>query len=124
MKWIYVENGLLSLFCYLFKHTNLMQHPAIYIILCLESLNSDHYFSHSNLYTPLKEALVLLFNKYLFVDGDEFLFKPFGFQSYVMFFLAGKCIACQSGATFFSISASSLTSKWVSCGLLLLYFIL
>jgi SpoVK/Ycf46/Vps4 family AAA+-type ATPase len=27
--------------------------------------------------------------------------------------LIGKCIACQSKATFFSISASSLTSKWV-----------
>ncbi|XP_051935350.1 fidgetin-like protein 1 isoform X1 [Hippocampus zosterae] len=27
--------------------------------------------------------------------------------------LIGKCIACQSGATFFSISASSLTSKWM-----------
>ena len=26
----------------------------------------------------------------------------------------GKCIACQSKSTFFSISASSLTSKWVS----------
>ena len=30
--------------------------------------------------------------------------------------LIGKCIACQSGATFFSISASSLTSKWVGDG--------
>ncbi|XP_070772498.1 fidgetin-like protein 1 [Enoplosus armatus] len=30
--------------------------------------------------------------------------------------LIGKCIACQSGATFFSISASSLTSKWVGEG--------
>jgi SpoVK/Ycf46/Vps4 family AAA+-type ATPase len=28
--------------------------------------------------------------------------------------LIGKCIASQSKATFFSISASSLTSKWVS----------
>ena len=28
----------------------------------------------------------------------------------------GKCIACQSGSTFFSISASSLTSKWVGEG--------
>lgn len=28
--------------------------------------------------------------------------------------LIGKAIANQSGATFFSISASSLTSKWVS----------
>ena len=28
--------------------------------------------------------------------------------------LIGKCIASQSGATFFCISASSLTSKWVS----------
>lgn len=27
--------------------------------------------------------------------------------------LIGKCIASQSKATFFSISASSLTSKWV-----------
>ena len=30
--------------------------------------------------------------------------------------LIGKCIACQSGATFFSISASSLTSKFVGEG--------
>ncbi|XP_067854769.1 fidgetin-like protein 1 [Heptranchias perlo] len=30
--------------------------------------------------------------------------------------LIGKCIACQSGATFFSISSSSLTSKWVGEG--------
>lgn len=30
--------------------------------------------------------------------------------------LIGKCIACQSGATFFSIRASSLTSKWVGEG--------
>lgn len=30
--------------------------------------------------------------------------------------LLGKCIASQSGATFFSISASSLTSKWVGDG--------
>ncbi|XP_077992201.1 fidgetin-like protein 1 [Glandiceps talaboti] len=30
--------------------------------------------------------------------------------------LIGKCIACQSGATFFSISASSLTSKYVGEG--------
>ncbi|GLD56068.1 fidgetin-like protein 1 [Lates japonicus] len=30
--------------------------------------------------------------------------------------LIGKCIACQSGAMFFSISASSLTSKWVGEG--------
>lgn len=30
--------------------------------------------------------------------------------------LIGKCIACQAGATFFSISASSLTSKWVGEG--------
>uniref|UniRef100_A0A8D2D6D4 Fidgetin-like protein 1 n=1 Tax=Sciurus vulgaris TaxID=55149 RepID=A0A8D2D6D4_SCIVU len=30
--------------------------------------------------------------------------------------LIGKCIASQSGATFFSISASSLTSKWVGDG--------
>ncbi|KFQ26136.1 PREDICTED: fidgetin-like protein 1 [Merops nubicus] len=30
--------------------------------------------------------------------------------------LIGKCIACQSGATFFSISASSLTSKWMGEG--------
>jgi len=30
--------------------------------------------------------------------------------------LIGKCIACQSGSTFFSISASSLTSKWVGEG--------
>ncbi|XP_043920736.1 fidgetin-like protein 1 [Protopterus annectens] len=30
--------------------------------------------------------------------------------------LIGKCIAVQSGATFFSISASSLTSKWVGEG--------
>ena len=29
------------------------------------------------------------------------------------FFLVGKCIASQVNATFFSISASSLTSKWV-----------
>ena len=28
--------------------------------------------------------------------------------------LAGKCIASQSKSTFFSISASSLTSKWAS----------
>ncbi|XP_063874144.1 fidgetin-like protein 1 isoform X3 [Scylla paramamosain] len=30
--------------------------------------------------------------------------------------MIGKCIACQSGSTFFSISASSLTSKWVGEG--------
>eukprot|EP01134_Creolimax_fragrantissima_P004400 CFRG4400T1 len=30
--------------------------------------------------------------------------------------MIGKCIASQSGATFFSISASSLTSKWVGEG--------
>ncbi|XP_040820714.1 fidgetin-like protein 1 [Ochotona curzoniae] len=30
--------------------------------------------------------------------------------------LIGKCVASQSGATFFSISASSLTSKWVGDG--------
>ncbi|XP_026470181.1 fidgetin-like protein 1 isoform X2 [Ctenocephalides felis] len=30
--------------------------------------------------------------------------------------LIGKCIASQSGSTFFSISASSLTSKWVGDG--------
>jgi fidgetin-like protein 1 len=30
--------------------------------------------------------------------------------------LLGKCIASQSGATFFGISASSLTSKWVGDG--------
>lgn len=30
--------------------------------------------------------------------------------------LIGKCIASQSGATFFSISASSLTSKWIGEG--------
>ncbi|KAI8851990.1 P-loop containing nucleoside triphosphate hydrolase protein, partial [Chytridium lagenaria] len=30
--------------------------------------------------------------------------------------LIGKCIASQSGATFFSISSSSLTSKWVGWG--------
>ena len=30
--------------------------------------------------------------------------------------LIGKCIACQSGSTFFSISASSLASKWVGEG--------
>ena len=30
--------------------------------------------------------------------------------------LIGKCIAAQSGSTFFSISASSLTSKWVGEG--------
>ncbi|CAG0895721.1 unnamed protein product [Darwinula stevensoni] len=30
--------------------------------------------------------------------------------------LIGKCLASQSGATFFSISASSLTSKWVGEG--------
>lgn len=29
--------------------------------------------------------------------------------------LLGKCIASQANATFFSISASSLTSKWVRC---------
>ena len=33
----------------------------------------------------------------------------------VMYQTLGKCIACQAGATFFSISASSLTSKWVQC---------
>jgi SpoVK/Ycf46/Vps4 family AAA+-type ATPase len=33
-------------------------------------------------------------------------------QNYL--FILGKCIASQSKATFFSISASSLTSKWVS----------
>jgi SpoVK/Ycf46/Vps4 family AAA+-type ATPase len=30
--------------------------------------------------------------------------------------LIGKCIACQAGATFFSISSSSLTSKWIGEG--------
>lgn len=30
--------------------------------------------------------------------------------------LIGRCIACESGATFFAISASSLTSKWVGEG--------
>lgn len=30
--------------------------------------------------------------------------------------LIGKCIASQSGATFFNISASSLTSKWIGDG--------
>ncbi|XP_042232070.1 fidgetin-like protein 1 isoform X2 [Homarus americanus] len=30
--------------------------------------------------------------------------------------MIGKCIACQSGSTFFSISASSLTSKWIGEG--------
>jgi SpoVK/Ycf46/Vps4 family AAA+-type ATPase len=30
--------------------------------------------------------------------------------------LIGKCIAAQAGATFFSISASSLTSKWIGQG--------
>ena len=30
--------------------------------------------------------------------------------------LIGKCIASQAGATFFSISASSLTSKWIGEG--------
>lgn len=30
--------------------------------------------------------------------------------------LIGKAIACQSGATFFNISASSLTSKWIGEG--------
>lgn len=30
--------------------------------------------------------------------------------------LIGKCIAAESGATFFSISASSLTSKWIGDG--------
>ena len=30
--------------------------------------------------------------------------------------LIGKCIASQSKSTFFSISASSLTSKWVGEG--------
>ncbi|ELT99931.1 hypothetical protein CAPTEDRAFT_159570 [Capitella teleta] len=30
--------------------------------------------------------------------------------------LIGKCIACQSKSTFFSISASSLTSKWIGEG--------
>ena len=30
--------------------------------------------------------------------------------------LIGKCIASQSGSTFFSISASSLTSKWIGEG--------
>ena len=34
---------------------------------------------------------------------------------FVCLFVSGKCIASQAGATFFSISASSLTSKWV-CG--------
>ena len=32
----------------------------------------------------------------------------------VCFYFVGKCIASQSKATFFSISASTLTSKWVS----------
>ena len=32
------------------------------------------------------------------------------------FFFSGKCIASQSKSTFFSISASSLTSKWVGEG--------
>lgn len=30
--------------------------------------------------------------------------------------MLGRCIASQAGATFFSISASSLTSKWVGEG--------
>ncbi|XP_064107417.1 fidgetin-like protein 1 [Macrobrachium nipponense] len=30
--------------------------------------------------------------------------------------MIGKCIASQSGSTFFSISASSLTSKWIGEG--------
>jgi len=30
--------------------------------------------------------------------------------------LIGKCIASQSGATFFNISSSSLTSKWIGEG--------
>lgn len=30
--------------------------------------------------------------------------------------LIGKAMACQCGATFFSISASSLTSKWIGEG--------
>jgi ATP-dependent 26S proteasome regulatory subunit len=30
--------------------------------------------------------------------------------------ILGKCIACQSNSTFFAISASSLTSKWVGEG--------
>lgn len=30
--------------------------------------------------------------------------------------LIGKCIASQSNSTFFSISASSLTSKWIGDG--------
>ena len=38
-------------------------------------------------------------------------------ESYIscVSFLIGKCIASQSKSTFFSISASSLTSKWVRC---------
>ena len=34
----------------------------------------------------------------------------------IRLFVSGKCIASQSGSTFFSISASSLTSKWVGEG--------
>ena len=33
-----------------------------------------------------------------------------------MFIILGKCIASQSHSTFFNISASSLTSKWIGDG--------
>ncbi len=36
--------------------------------------------------------------------------------NHVAFSYLGKCIACQSNSTFFAISASSLTSKWVGEG--------
>lgn len=52
--------------------------------------------------------------------GMEIYF--FSFESGFVFcfelicLVAGKCIASQSQSTFFSISASSLTSKWIGDG--------